>query len=746
MPGSRRLRVWLGAVVLWSGVAGPGALEARTPAFASADSARRAAEVLAFLEQQRGSALGSGRAACELTEAVFGSIWPAPHQVWLGVYHVKIDDIPLAGGVVRALWLAEGVVSLDTAGRDLFELCSRKPVPDEPDDPCLEGKICRPRLYWQATVLGEPRLVKEYRVFYRREGKRRARTFAVSPSKDPEDDGSPGTEDKRFDRLPWHARWIGVDDEEPVLDEKSLASSILSFSYGIPSVHGGRAAQECRFEIDSSQPTLCRFPDTAVPAGRVATLQAPDFNPDLGGWTLDPIGGARVWYGMCWARTFEDGRFCWPNGPKGPKDWSLRVHLESERFIIHSLEDALNPVEAALASGDPPVLVTQHDPLNELEVGTVAYFNLQNALDDFDRLLPLPTDEGHKIDVYQPIGVSGTDCKAGWLPGEIHLPLICRTAPLFEPKGLCKEVVAHEVAHHMMGRAVDLAENKSFLDVAERFLDEELADFFAMAFAGSHTIGAFCSEELRTLAKLDVSSPASGSQKSASEPVTVHDVTRPLFLLSRIDLGRTKSASRLQIPRLLLATILWGGVRSVASVDDFVDQLYSLIESMRLPDPLKGRIVEYLIEKLGCRRCRGVGYFSNSMEAIRRGRYVIVRGEFTDTPACKKFQYSTELGERVSEWSKPDESLRMKVDKEARAVIDVGPSGDVDTIRLRPKCDPEMASTPRSLAVVTNLESPEDLSSRVRPQSARAEVEVSATADPALVWRDARGRPLCQCR
>lgn len=738
MTGQARLWLWLAIGFVGWGCCG---LHAQTPSLATDSPAKRVAKVLAALKGELGASLGP----CELSERLFEPIWPEP-AVWLGIYGVEIDGVPLAGGVVRALLRADGTLHLTQGDVDLAAVCSLPPDKSIPKDPCPETAPCRSVLYWRQA--GQKRELWYWELHRGERGGLRNHSLRFA-----EDDPSRG----ESDRLPWHSRWAETREEiEPESRPRAFDGSV--FPYTFEAAKGDPPTTiECPFEPASGEgarPGDCHLRVWEMP-GTMEKLRAPSFDHDDGGWKLKPLGDVWVVSGKCRWTTEPDGDFCWPHNKE------IQVPLENERFKIHALEALENTVEKRLTHGASPVMVKLNDSWRELEVGAVAYRNLRKALRYFDALIPLPATEpgqdaqsldgtgqeiGERLAVFQTVGISGANCLARWMPGEIHLPLLCRTETLFEPKGLCPEVVAHEVAHQVLVRAVDLAENRSYWDVMDRFLGEELADFFAMASMDDPTIGAFCSNELRSLAELE--EPAGSDPPIARAPVSVeqHDVTRALWRLakarpavarsSRAAVAAQEPGRLTQIPRLLLATILWGGEASVTSVEGLGGHLSSLIEEMKLPDTQKKPMLESLGTDFPW------GHFFGAVEAIRRGRSVSVYGSYRAGPECRDFELSIDSGES---WQEPPGDASI-VERPTLGVFEVEPGRDLEAVQLRPRCDPkaDLGAPPvRTLAVVTD---PGSLESRaqlplVTTVYSSPKTEVQATEDPALTWRDSAGRP-----
>ncbi len=746
MAGQARLGLWLAI-----GLAGWRccALHAQTPSLATDDSAKRTAKakVQAKLKAEFGSSLGS----CELSERLFESIWPEP-AVWLGIYGVEIDskekaNVPLAGGVVRALLRADGTVHLSQGDVDLTDACTLELDPEpKQKNQCQETAPCRSLLHWRQV---EQKLELWHWELHRGErGGLNTHSLEFAPG---------GPDRREPDRLPWHSRWAKKREDEDQDEDDKAESQPRAFDGSVfpYTFQAAKGDPPTTIPCPPAEPPpgggTCHLTVSEWP-GTMAKLLAPSFDHDHGGWKLRPLDDVWVVSGRCRWTTDSEGDFCWPDGKE------IQVPLENKRFKIHALKDLENTVEKSLEYGASPVLVTLNDSWRELEVGAVAYRNLRKALEDFDDLIPLPATRpgqdaqpdgtgqeiDERIDVFQTVGISGANCLARWMPGEIHLPLLCRTQILFEPKGLCPEVVAHEVAHQLMGRAVDLAENRSYLDVMGGFLGEELADFFAMASMNDPTIGAFCSNELRSLAELE--EPAGGGPPIPRAPVSVeqHDVTRALWRLAktRLAVARNSQAAveaqepgRLtRIPRLLLATILWGGEAGVTSVEGFGGHLSSLIEEMRLPDTQRKPMLESLGTDFPW------GFFGGAVEAIRRGHSVSVYGSYEETDTCDTYELSIDSGES---WQEP-RGRSESVERPTLGVFEVEPGRDVEAVQLRPRCDSkaDLDDPPvRTLAVVTDPDSLDRAQLEIgTPAYTSPKLEVTPTADPALIWRDSVGR------
>ncbi len=157
-----------------------------------------------------------------------------------------------------------------------------------------------------------------------------------------------------------------------------------------------------------------------------------------------------------------------------------RVHIQSRAAFDESPILAWNPVTIRVPQGGPYVFVQPGGDYREKLVAANIFSWLNHGIDRFTDLDPSLGRLVANLEISQWRHLE--TCAGHWpYPGKIYLPLACPFAESFVPKGMCPDVVLHELSHEVIGRAVKQASHQGTVDGD---LFEALADHFAMGFRG----------------------------------------------------------------------------------------------------------------------------------------------------------------------------------------------------------------------------------------------------------------------
>lgn len=229
---------------------------------------------------------------------------------------------------------------------------------------------------------------------------------------------------------------------------------------------------------------------------RILALRARGY--DFGfNWSWEGLGDAKVIGSN--ASTSCCGCFAYDN--HGATGISLRnKHLALVDSLQKTVIHKFNP-------HDPMVFLQAGGGFEEINAGVNAFVSANEGLREFGRLvfdwLPeLVTD----VNIRQAPEIAGS-CAASRQPKSLYLPASCPRVELFVPKGLCRDVVVHELAHEMTGSLVSKSTANLLDTIPSGKVNEAIADFFAFSLREEELFGRsefakFCQNDFKDLNSL----------------------------------------------------------------------------------------------------------------------------------------------------------------------------------------------------------------------------------------------------
>lgn len=529
---------------------------------------------------------------CCLVERYFEPVAANP-EFHLGIYHWYLAPVgtgalePDFASAVRVLW--KGDAPSEMRSRSFESPCQRLILPNlgsvSPGVPKPNSGAVR---FWRASEDGSE-TQRAYRV-------------PAPPSRRPAEQGGQWLRQGHWAdqiseahlhlssiSLPPHdtsTSRVAVEEPSPSKPGLNTAETVVESP---PAAQGADADDEpVVFGRCDPLPRLgspCKSSQGVERLGSIERLVAPhfDLSENIGRWSLSPLAGMVVSQGNRRATTCSGGQFCWLD------DLDLDIRFATDRFRILSLG---SPSAQPIKHGAPPAtLLSLDDPLRERAISAVTFRHMQWALERFDERFPLPPRD-KPIQVMQHIGTLGLECKASWDIDQIILPMMCRGETLFEPKGLCKEIVAHEVSHQVVTQVLQLSESLQF-GAPALGLGEALADYLAAAWQEDPTIGRFCSSEARSLVPPEGSPPVAGAFTRVSSDRWAA-MAQALWRLDPKGSDAPRPQIGVSLPELLLTSILWGGMDAVENPESFVDHLLRLAGDLELPQEVGDSISDHL--------------------------------------------------------------------------------------------------------------------------------------------------------
>ena len=157
-----------------------------------------------------------------------------------------------------------------------------------------------------------------------------------------------------------------------------------------------------------------------------------------------------------------------------------RVHIQSLAAFDQPPGDSWDPVAIRVPQQGPYAFLQPGGTYREKLVAANIFGWLNRGVDRFAVLDPSLGGKVVDLEVSQWRNLE--DCAGHWpYPGKIYLPFACPLSDSFVSKGMCPDVVLHELTHEVIGRAVRQVSHQGPVDGD---LFEALADHFAMSFRG----------------------------------------------------------------------------------------------------------------------------------------------------------------------------------------------------------------------------------------------------------------------
>ena len=271
------------------------------------------------------------------------------------------------------------------------------------------------------------------------------------------------------------------------------------------------------------------------------------------------------------------------------------VSLENDFVQVTELGRS-SPLGFQFFDGQPWIFSRPEKASDEERVAGTIFLHANRAVAGFASIFDWLPEHLNRVKIRQVIGHHSDSCKAWWRGlGEIAIPLDCNIWGSFQPKGLCGEIVTHELTHELSARLLALT-NADYSRIAGKntmpMLWEALADYLAVSLQGDDgTYGAFCGDDFRSL-EYGLYRPQLDRPRSMLEDRRIHSpsfksllISSALFdlapALARTDLslqGRPDliaarlPAYRRTVDRMALLSFLLGG----QDWQTFLDRLVEL--------------------------------------------------------------------------------------------------------------------------------------------------------------------------
>ena len=202
-------------------------------------------------------------------------------------------------------------------------------------------------------------------------------------------------------------------------------------------------------------------------------------------WRWRGLANVDVGFGSLF--TDPDGRL--PDFPPS----SYWITLSNRHLAIRSIQAPNRTIRAQVSQPAPHVLVQPGSELYETLVAGNIFLRSQEGLAKLAKLHPWIPDRFTNVEIHQTVHDGSRPCNGRRQPGAIYLPLGCPTLDGFVPKGLCRDLVLHELSHEVLGSLVGLAtaQRRRVVGGAGSALDEGLSDLFAFWLRGQESQGVW---------------------------------------------------------------------------------------------------------------------------------------------------------------------------------------------------------------------------------------------------------------
>lgn len=157
------------------------------------------------------------------------------------------------------------------------------------------------------------------------------------------------------------------------------------------------------------------------------------------------------------------------------------VFLQNQHLRVRKLLNPDDiPIAVSFAKNGPYVFMEPGSTFFEVLVAANIFGWANQGLSGFDQVYHWLRWQVRGLDIYQAPSMAMQPCAARRFPGMIHLPLMCPGYDGFVAKGLCGDVVVHELAHEVMGSLVGLGTGGERKVIDDSTVNEALAYYFAL--------------------------------------------------------------------------------------------------------------------------------------------------------------------------------------------------------------------------------------------------------------------------
>jgi hypothetical protein len=270
----------------------------------------------------------------------------------------------------------------------------------------------------------------------------------------------------------WRQSIRYLDERNPALEIEYLPR----YSESRPAASGVRFQRAENGVSRSSAEAVRVAPDCAEPCQerwlRISALRAHAVDSGFE-WKWAGLGNASIT--NLNDRTNTCGCFRRPEG-NPPNGFS--IELKNENLAVE--RDGGRTFELRFGKTDPLVFIEPGSQGESACRAANAFIWSNEGLEDFgDRFFEWVPQLVRNLRLTQEDQAIPA-CAAVRIPGRIYLPSHCSQVDGYVAKGLCGDVVLHELFHELTGSLVALANAKRVHRVKDTVLDEALSDFFVL--------------------------------------------------------------------------------------------------------------------------------------------------------------------------------------------------------------------------------------------------------------------------
>ena len=290
---------------------------------------------------------------------------------------------------------------------------------------------------------------------------------------------------------------------------------------------------------------------------------------------------------------------------------SVRGERElSNEYVVVNIIETENDITELLYLDGGPLLPAFEDPWREDVLASNIYSWADFAVRRFRHIFWWLPEYLDRVHIEQTVETDQSDCHARWWPTKlIELPIFCRKLAGFVPKGLCGDVIIHELAHELLHALLAKAYpgDTSRRDM-DQPLNEGLADYLAVYATNYPVYGRHCGSDTR-LIHVGVSSNSSSEPSVSLADLGPSGDEKMVFSGALWELGEEFGDQDL-VARLAIFAVLRGGVDGKSFARHFVDLAELFLESGNNKSRSKVEdVCRILLKKRGlcAERCSQIG-------------------------------------------------------------------------------------------------------------------------------------------